>query len=65
MTETCQRRFEIEERKVAAMEYAMKQLAIENEKLKRENARENAREHARENARENETPVKRECKLSR
>ena len=52
MTETCQRRFEIEERKVAAMEYAMKQLAIENEKLKRENAR------------ENETPVKRECKLS-
>ena len=57
MTETCQRRFEIEERKVAAMEYAMKQLAIENEKLKRENARENARE--------NETPVKRECKLSR
>ena len=60
MTETCQRRFEIEERKVAAMEYAMKQLAIENEKLKRENARESTRE----NARENETPVKRECKLS-
>ena len=43
------------------MEYAMKQLAIENEKLKRENARESNRE----NARENETPVKRECKLSR
>lgn len=59
MTETCQRRFEIEERKVAAMEYAMKQLAVENEKLKRENVRENARENARENSRENETPVKR------
>lgn len=58
MTETCQRRFEIEERKVAAMEYAMKQLAIENEKLKRENVRE--RDNVRENARENDTSVKRE-----
>lgn len=47
MTETCQRRFEIEEKKVAAMEYAMKQLALENDKLKRD-------------ARENETSVKRE-----
>jgi len=36
MNATCQKRFRIEERKLEAMEYAMKQLTLENDKLKRE-----------------------------
>lgn len=36
MNITCQKRFRIEEKKIEAMEYAMKQLTLENDKLKRE-----------------------------
>ena len=36
MNATCQKRFRIEEKKLEAMEYAMKQLTLENDKLKRE-----------------------------
>jgi len=36
MNGTCQKRFRIEEKKLEAMEYAMKQLTLENDKLKRE-----------------------------
>lgn len=36
MTETNERRFKIEERRMAAMEFAMQQLAMENDKLKQE-----------------------------
>ena len=52
MTETCERRFKIEEKKMAAMEFAMQQLAMENDKLKQD---------FQPKTQENEASTKREC----
>ena len=64
MNATCQKRFRIEERKLEAMEYAMKQLTLENDKLKRElNHQQQLDQQQQQHQQPSHEQRRRECKF--